>query len=86
MLLRRWFYVAVVWIVTPLHAPVAGSMGLWNVVILPQNYTASQLTRLKMEAALTSERLYPTTKLHGVTTHKTEDGGSMDLWNVGILP
>jgi hypothetical protein len=29
---------------------------------------------------------YPTTTLHGVTTHKTEDRGSIDLWNVGILP
>jgi hypothetical protein len=36
---------------------------------------------------------YPTTTLHGVTTQKTstwnlhpEDGGSMELWNVGILP
>jgi len=31
------------------------------------------------------KRLYPTT-LHGVTTQKTEDGCSMDLWNVGVLP
>jgi hypothetical protein len=29
---------------------------------------------------------YPTTALHNVTTQRTEDGGSIDLWNVGILP
>jgi hypothetical protein len=32
------------------------------------------------------KRWYPTITLHGVRTQKTEDGGSMDLWNVGILP
>jgi hypothetical protein len=37
------------------------------------------------------KRRYPTTTLHGVTTQKPRlksslDGGSMDLWNVGILP
>jgi hypothetical protein len=32
------------------------------------------------------KRWYPTTNLHGVTTQKTEDGGTMDLRNVGILP
>jgi len=26
------------------------------------------------------------TTQHGVTTQKTEDGGSVDLWNVGNLP
>jgi hypothetical protein len=29
---------------------------------------------------------YPTTILLSFTTQKNEDGGSMDLWNVGILP
>jgi hypothetical protein len=28
---------------------------------------------------------YPTTILHGIATHKSEDGGSMNLWNFGIL-
>jgi hypothetical protein len=44
------------------------------------------------------KRWYPVTTQHGVTTqkmeayhnptrrHNLEDGGSMDLWNVGILP
>jgi hypothetical protein len=37
------------------------------------------------------KRWYPTTTLHSVKTQKistlhSEDGGSMDLWNVGILP
>jgi hypothetical protein len=34
------------------------------------------------------KRWYPTTTLHGVTSQKTstEDGGSMDPWNVGNLP
>jgi hypothetical protein len=32
------------------------------------------------------KRWYPTTTLHGITTQKTEDGGSMDFRNVGILP
>jgi hypothetical protein len=32
------------------------------------------------------KRWYTTTKLHGVTIQKTEDGGSIDLRNVSILP
>jgi hypothetical protein len=32
------------------------------------------------------KRWYSTTTLHGVTTRKTEGGGTNDLWNVGILP
>jgi hypothetical protein len=28
---------------------------------------------------------YPTTTLHGVTTQKTANGGSMEFWNLGIL-
>jgi hypothetical protein len=32
------------------------------------------------------KRRYPTTTLRSVTTQKTADGGSLDLWNVGILP
>jgi hypothetical protein len=32
------------------------------------------------------KRRYPITSLHGAPTQKTKGGGSMDLWNVGILP
>jgi hypothetical protein len=63
-----------------------GSMDFWNVGILPQHYTASQPRRLKMEAAWTCETSVSYRTLHGVTTQKTEEWGSMDLWNVGILP
>jgi hypothetical protein len=76
-----------------------GSMDLWNVGILPQLYTASQPRRWRQHGP--PKRWYPTTTLHGVTTqkmdaawtsetlvsyHNPEDGGSMDLWNGGILP
>jgi hypothetical protein len=59
-------------------------MGLWNVGILPQHYTASQPRRPRlwnitdMKASPwrwmqhgTSKRWYRTTTLHGVTTQKT---------------
>jgi hypothetical protein len=83
-----------------------GSIDLWNVSILPQQYTVSQAGRWWQHGPL--KRRYPTTTLHGVTTqkmegawtseklvsyyhnttrcHNPEDGGSMELWNVGILP
>jgi len=32
------------------------------------------------------KRWYPTTTLHSVTVQKTKYEGSLDLWNVGILP
>jgi hypothetical protein len=47
-----------------------GSMDLWNVGILPQHYTASQIRRWRQHGPL--KRWYPTTTLHGVTTLKME--------------
>jgi hypothetical protein len=46
-----------------------GSMEIWNVDILPQQYTASQPIRCRQHGSL--ESWYPTTTLHGVTTQKT---------------
>jgi hypothetical protein len=80
-------------------------MGLWNVGILPQHYTALEPRKWRQHGPL--KRRYPTTTLYSVTTqkmeaaltsetsvsyhntiwrHNPEYGGSMDLWNVGILP
>jgi len=67
------------------------SMDLWNVGILPPQEGISMdlwnwlvFYHLMMEAAWTSEMSvfhHNTTRHHNVVI-----GGSMDLWNVGILP
>jgi hypothetical protein len=46
-----------------------GSMDLWNVGTLPQNYMVSHPRRWRQHGPL--KRRYPTTTLHGVTTQKT---------------
>jgi hypothetical protein len=60
---------------TPRHNPEdGGRMDLWNFSILPQPYTASQPRRWRQNGPL--KRWYPTTKLHGVTTH------DMEVWRI----
>jgi hypothetical protein len=71
-----------------------GIMVLRNVVILPQllHGVTSQVhaVSLKMEAALLSETLvsyHITTRRHNPDPCcLSEGGGSMELWNIGILP
>jgi len=46
-------------------------LGLWNAGILPQHYTASQHTTVKMETARTSETLVSYHNTTCVTTQKT---------------
>jgi hypothetical protein len=58
-----------------------GSMDLWNVGILPQNYTMSQ-PEDGGSMDLWNVGILP----QNYTMSQPEDGGSMDLWNVGILP
>jgi hypothetical protein len=84
------------------HPEHGCSMDLRNVSILPQHYMASPWTwmqhgspkrryptatlygvTLKMEAAWTSKTLV---SYRNSIWHHPEDGGSMDLRNVGILP
>jgi hypothetical protein len=65
-------------------------MDLWNVGILPQHYTASQLRRPRPEGGRSMDlrkvcilQQYTGSQLRGP---RSEDGSSMDLRNVGILP
>jgi hypothetical protein len=53
-----------------------GSMDLWNVGILPQQYTVSQPRRWRQYGPL--KRWYPTTTLHCVTTQKMEAAWSSE--------
>jgi hypothetical protein len=50
-----------------------------GVIVEYQRFKVPSCLHLQ-EAAWTSETFYPTTTFH------PEDGGSMDLWNVCILP
>jgi len=56
---EMFFQAEVVWVMTPCSVVVGyqydedgGSMDLWNVGILPQHYTASQLRKLRLETSL----------------------------------
>jgi hypothetical protein len=67
--------------------PFSGlTMNFRNVRIPPQHYTASPCFTLKWKQHGPPKRWSPTTTLHDVTIHHPEDGGSMNLRNVGILP
>jgi hypothetical protein len=59
-----------------LHPEDGCSIELWNVGILTQDYTASQPRRLRLASWGWRQHgppkcWYPTTTLHGVTTHRT---------------
>jgi len=74
-----------------------GSMGLWNVGILPHHYTVSQPGRTRLEALEDGSSMdlwnvglvlqqYTVSQPWRPQLETPEDGGSMNFWNVGILP